>query len=155
MPFPPDVVGSLAACIREDGKTPQSLDAFLERLAAAAGPDAALLEVIREKARMQKTREILEAQQGWFDALGWYLARLFMWGGLGAAVVCLGIWGRAAADPFTYGMAGAAVYYVLIQVFTPRRLASERAGLEALVQERQQAILTHLEALERNRDSRQ
>ncbi|NLI75644.1 MAG: hypothetical protein GX442_04280 [Candidatus Riflebacteria bacterium] len=154
MPFPPDVVASLATCIRDDGKTPQSLDAFLERLAAAAGPDAALLEIIREKARMQKAREVLEAQQGWFDSLGWYLARLFMWGSLGGAIVCLGIWGRTAADPFTFGMAGAAIYYLLIQVFTPRRLARDRAGLEALAENRHQEMLAHLEALERNDGSR-
>lgn len=154
MPFPPETIGSLATCIRDDGKTPQSLDTFLERLGAAAGPDAALLEIIREKARMQKARETLEAQQGWFDSLGWYLARLFMWGGLGSALVCLGIWGKAAADPFTFGMAGAAVYYLLIQVFTPRRLARERANLEALVEDRHREMLAHLEALERNCGSR-
>ncbi len=152
MPLPPDAVRGLIRKLRAEGENAPSLDAFLGEIAPTLGPDAPLIEAIRERARLERATDILKAQEAWFQTLGWFLARLFMWGSLGAGLVCLLLWGRPAADPFTFGMAGAAVYYLLIQVVTPRRLARERATLEAVRAERRQEMLARLEELEREYD---
>lgn len=149
MPLSPDAVRALMRKLREESETGPSFDAMLGEIAPTFGADAPLIEALRERARLEKASDILAAQEAWFSSLGWFLARLFMWGSLGGGLLCLFVWGRQAADPFTFGMAGAAVYYLLIQLLTPRRLARERAMLEALRAERRQEMLARLDELER------
>jgi|GEM_PF-2128027 len=144
-----DSVKKIIEETREDLNNPKSVESFLEKISNAIGRDSYLIELILEKIRRERIREIAKAQRVWFGALGWWFAKIFMWGGLFFAGIAAVVWGSKAADPITYCLLGGSVYYAFIQILTPFRLSSEEKRLDCFDKEREEATKALVEKIEK------
>ena len=152
MPLPKDTRRQVADILKKALEANEPLEETLEKIRSAMGPDGLIPEAIARQLRRQKLQEVLRARESWFKALGWYFARLFMWGGIGAAAGAYVLFGARAADPLTWALLGAMGYYVLIQVCTPLRLKSEAGHLNGGDNTEQQKLLEIIKALETDAD---
>lgn len=109
-----------------DSRNPEDYENFLLRLAEG---DPAFLYLLG-KYRIEKNKIQATCWTGWFQLLGWWFAKLLMYGAAVFSLALVYAAGKAAADPLTYGLIGAAVYYALIQIFTPGRIRREVEGLK-------------------------
>ena len=107
--------------IKDDSQNPVELENLLQNLAG----DNAEFSYLLEKFRLEKKKILAKSWSGWFQRLGWWFAKLLMYGALVSAVLIIGAVGKKAVDPLTYGLIGAAFYYVIIQLFTPGRMKRE------------------------------
>jgi len=148
MPLSREARKQLLKLFRQDIENPLSYEEITRRSAELLEKDGFLMELMIEKIRRERAGEIVRSQEMWFQSLGWWFAKLFMWGALLAAVLGVLFFGRAAADPLTWSLSGCAVYYVLIQVLTPWRLAQQRRDIEKMSdnsRRKTQELLEHLE----------
>lgn len=124
----------------EDSKEPEDLEKLLEELATQRSEFGYILG----KFQIEKQKLLLKSWQKWFQLLGWWFAKLLMYGTLVGAVIFVSILGKDAVNPVTYGLVGAAIYYAIIQIFTPWRLSwetdsivveDERVQLQKLIEQ--------------------
>jgi hypothetical protein len=111
--------------LEKDSQKPEDFESLLEKLSAQDSDFKYLLG----RYQFEKKKTLIESWQGWFQLLGWWFARLLMYGTLTASLTAVFFYGKAAVNPLTYGLIGAALYYVLIQIFTPGRIARETKAL--------------------------
>ncbi|GAB4280027.1 MAG: hypothetical protein Kow0029_24360 [Candidatus Rifleibacteriota bacterium] len=112
--------------LTKDSQSPKEFETLLEELASNRKEFAYLLE----KFRMEKKKILVKSWEGWFQLLGWWFAKLLMYGALVVSIALAVIFGRDAVDQITFGLIGAAFYYVLIQVLTPYRIRRETEALK-------------------------
>jgi hypothetical protein len=123
---------ALCTLFREDLDRALPAEQIVKKCGEVLGDESWLFEVLAQKLRRERAGEISRSQGLWFQALGWWFAKLFMWTSLFAALIGVLAFGRASADPLTWGMLGAIVYYVAIQVATPWRLSQQEKSLRIL-----------------------
>jgi hypothetical protein len=112
--------------IRADSENPERIEALLEKLARQ---EPVLFAYLLKKLELQKARIGAESHESWFSCLSWWFARLLMYGSLLGAFLGLQIFGGTAVSPVSWALAGAAAYYLLIQLFTPYRLRRDSSLL--------------------------
>jgi len=139
MPLSNQVREKILTLFEAEGKG--DTQALLRRLGEELGDDGALAELLLANHQERMLTEIGRAQQAWFGALGWWLARVLMWSSFVAGAAGASVYGAAAADPLTWALLGAAGYYAVIQLLAPWRLAREQRQLEATLAGRRQALL--------------
>ncbi|MBF0409517.1 MAG: hypothetical protein HQM10_19410 [Candidatus Riflebacteria bacterium] len=104
-------------------------EALLKSCAAESGKDAWLFELLIQKYRLAKLSEIIEAKETWFQALGWWLGKMFIWFAFCVGITVVSFYGKEAADPATFMLFGASAYYAAIQIFFPSRIKKEKLSL--------------------------
>jgi len=112
--------------LQADSQKPEQFEKLLKQLEEKDSGFSYLLE----KFQIEKKKILAKSWPSWFSRLGWWFAKLLMYGALLAAIVAIGLFGKKAVDPLTYGLVGAAAYYVIIQLFTPGRINREIAFLD-------------------------
>ncbi len=132
MPLSKKSLETVLEICRKDLAEPLTVEERAVDLKSALGEDGFLVDLLVEKLRAEKACQIGRLQAGWFAVLGWWLAKLFMWGAVFFAGIAFLLGGAKWADPFTWGTVGAILYYVAIQVFTPMRLSGEAKHLQSL-----------------------
>jgi len=137
-----------AAILKQALEAEEPLEQTLVKLQKQIPSASPIFETLARLQRRQKLLEVSRSRESWFKALGWYLARLFMWGALGTAVGAYLVFGARAADPVTWALIGAVGYYLLIQVCTPLRLRSEAGHLQDADQVERDSIVSLIERLE-------
>lgn len=138
MPLPREVREKLDELIlKHDGS--ESFESLLRRCAEELGDDGVHCRRLLETYQETRLLEAAKAQEVWFGALAWWLAKVLMWTSLFAAVLGV-VWiGPRAVDGLTWALVGAAGYYICIQLLTPARLKRERQRLyQVLEQHRRQ-----------------
>ncbi len=138
----------LAAILKQALDTDEPLEQTLVRLQKEAGSAAPVFEAIARILRNQRLAEVARSRDSWFKALGWYFARLFMWGALLFAVGAYLAFGAQAANAVTWGLCGAVGYYLLIQVCTPLRLRKETGHLLHACNAEREALFLVIAAIE-------
>jgi hypothetical protein len=119
--------------LQEDLRDSMPMETVLKSCVAAFPEQTPLWDYLSAKAQADRLSMAANLQAQWFSSLGWWLARLFMWGVLVFAVA-FGLWlGPRIVDPLTYAILGAVTYYLLIQVFTPIRLKRQNRDVRELV----------------------
>lgn len=109
----------LLSLLHRDSEKPEKIEELLNKLAKE---EPAVFNYLQKKLELQSRRLGAEAYCAWFDLLAWWFARLLMYGCVAAGLIFAWVYGQTAVDPLTWGLCGAAVYYMLIQIFTPHRL---------------------------------
>ena len=138
MPLSRDVREKLNDILcRHDGS--ESFETLLRHCTEALGEDGFLGRELLESYHQTRLLEAAKAQEVWFGALAWWLAKVLMWSSLAAAVMGVVWFGPRAVDPLTSALIGAAGYYVCIQIFTPSRLKRERERLHGLLKRQRHA----------------
>lgn len=107
--------------LKLDSQKPEEFSLLLKQLAEKDSDFLFLLE----KFQIEKKKILAKSWPGWFSRLGWWFAKLLMYSSLVAAVVLVGLFGKAAVNPLTFALIGAAAYYAIMQVFTPARIGRE------------------------------
>jgi hypothetical protein len=125
--------------LEEDSKEPESLESLLQKLSKEL-PEAIYLE---RKYIIERRKLLAGAWQKWFQYLGWWFARLLMYGTLVAAISFSYLYGKNAVTPLTWSLLGAAGYYALIQIFTPMRIKREVEALESSEEENLQDLIAN------------
>lgn len=139
MPFTKtDRENLLALFESEEGR--QDTQLLLKNAGRILGDDSFVTELLLSTWQERLMSEIAKSQEAWFSALGWWLARVLIWTSLAAALFGIYIGGARVADPITWGLLGAVVYYAAVQILAPFRLRKERRHLEAALAERREAI---------------
>jgi len=139
MPFTKNDREKLLALFEDEGGR-QDTQLLLKSAGRLLGTNAFITELLLTTWQERLMTEIAKGQEGWFSALGWWLARVLIWTALVAGLLGIYFWGAPAADPLTWALLGAAGYYVAIQILTPLRLKKERRHLEAALAARRDAI---------------
>ncbi len=116
----------LVTLLHNDSQKPEKIEELLKKLATE---EPVVFNYLEKKLEMQTRRLGAEAHRAWFDLLAWWFARLLMYGCVVAGLLFAWVYGKSAVDPLTWGLCGAAVYYMLIQIFTPTRLKRDAAVL--------------------------
>lgn len=142
----------LAAILKQSLEADEPIEQTLSQLASEAGADRIVFEAIGRLLRRQKLQDVARSRDSWFKALGWYFARLFMWGSVIAAAGAYLLVGARAADPLTWALGGAMGYYVLIQVCTPVRLRAEAGHLSEAERAERENIRQLITALDAEND---
>jgi hypothetical protein len=112
--------------LEQDSQKPQKFDKLLKKLAQQM-PEFRYLLIKRQ---IDQKQLLALGWQKWFQYLGWWFARLLMYGTMVAALTLVGLLGKEAVNPLTWALVGAALYYVIIQVFTPMRIRREVEALQ-------------------------
>jgi len=123
----------------EEGRRDTQL--LLQNAGKLLGDDAFVTDLLLMTWQERLMSEIAKAQETWFSALGWWLARVLIWTSLAAALIGIYIGGSRVADPLTWALLGAAGYYAAVQLLAPFRLRKERLHLEAALAARREAIV--------------
>ena len=144
----------LQALAEEAAGSEADTPALLARCAAAGGPAAALAGLLRLRDRYARTAEVRKAQGVWISSLGWYLSRMFIRAALVAGVAGFLLLGPdQVTGPLTWGLLGAVVYHVLIQVLVPRRLAHEDQRLHESERQHRDELLARIAELRGERSA--
>ena len=149
MAYSKEIKQKLISLFQDDLEKPLTSEKLAEKIAEILGQDGRFVDFLAEKIRRDRIQEIQRSQRMWFGSLGWWFARIFMWGSFAAGLLGVLIFGKAAADPLTYGLLGAAAYYVVIQVFTPFRLSRLDENIKNLDSEAAERMKTKLDQLEK------
>lgn len=105
--------------LNKDQKSPEDLEQLLEELVDKDSE----FEYLLTRFRTEKNKILQDSWQSWFNMLGWWFAKILMYSALGFSILFVYLFGKAAVNPLTYALIGAALYYALIQIFTPGHVA--------------------------------
>ncbi|HOY67606.1 MAG TPA: hypothetical protein PLP29_11985 [Candidatus Ozemobacteraceae bacterium] len=146
MPFSKSDRERLAALFSQEGAR-QDTQRLLQEAGRILGDDAFVTDLLLVTWQERLMRDLHAAQDAWFSALGWWLARLLIWSSLAAGLLGVWLWGPPAVDPLTWGLAGATCYYIIIQLLGPWRLKKERQHLDQALAGRRDAIAKIIESI--------
>lgn len=138
------VLGLLARELAEGG--PTGPDAFLIDLVRELDLPAELGELLVLRERVLRCRQLRQGRDAWVSLLGWGIARLLMAMCVITGVIVVFGFGAGAVWPMTWGLIGAAGFYLVLQFFLPRRFSREQATVAALEAECLATLRTRLDA---------
>lgn len=105
--------------INKDRKNPEDCEKLLEKMVDSSSE----FEYLLSKFRKEKNEILHKSWQSWFNMLGWWFAKILMYSSLCISILVVYLFGKAAVNPLTFGLVGAAFYYALIQILTPGHVA--------------------------------
>jgi hypothetical protein len=103
---------------------------------------------LKNKIELEKLEKAQKEWGDWFSFLGWWFGKLLIWGALIGSVAGTYFGGKGVVDPITYCLVGAAIYFALVQVFTPIRLNWIKGNLAKdsdLIKKEQNKIIDRLQ----------
>ncbi|MGM0598260.1 MAG: hypothetical protein ACQETH_00465 [Candidatus Rifleibacteriota bacterium] len=101
--------------LNKDRQNPEDFEKLLEKMADGSSE----FEYLLVRFRKEKKKILHHSWQSWFNMLGWWFAKILMYSSLCLSISAVYLFGKAAVDPLTFGLIGAAFFYVIIQIFTP------------------------------------
>jgi hypothetical protein len=137
---------NIALILEDSEKNKSSVELLCQLSNTSDCPEIFLY--LKNKIELEKLEKARNEWGEWFSFLGWWFGKLLIWGALIGGVAGAYLGGKSAIDPITYCLVGAALYFALVQIFTPIRLSWIKNNLEKdceLIRQEQSDIIDRLQ----------